>query len=437
MDMHEEFKKAETLEEVFETFDPDWELPPDCPFIVPLHSDPLVNIMNKLKIARRNPVNLFFTGHRGAGKTVQVYRLIEKLENHSMFLPFYLDIKSTFDPINLEYTDIIFGIVSSVYESYTNVPSEENLMIGYDGESKLTSNVKNRFKKWGEQTIKETKQVAEMGAGLELSTRFFPWLKAKLKASKETATISRKIIESTIDDLIKLYNDLVSEIEKEEKKKVIVIIDGMDKIDYSKAKSILTLSYDKLLQPQSSLIYVIPVSVSYQMNMFEVEEKICRIDNCPIFDPPGQFEEFNDKAKEFCEDVIYKRLEKSKNLIPGDALREFLKTSAGVVRLLISTVQKSSEKARERNSQIIEPQDVEKVSKDQTYFFKQVLTYSEDFQEKKRERALKICKEIKNSPCDIPMDDIIGPLVHNLMVIEYPDSPRQYGLNPAILPLIK
>ncbi len=436
MTEEEQYKPAESLEEIFETFDPDWELPPDAPFIVPLHRDPLVRIKNKLGIAKRTPVNLFFTGHRGAGKTTQVYRLIEELKDHDTFLPFYIDIKRSFDPVNLEYTDIIFGLVSAVYESYTGDSTEQNLRIGYRGERKLSDNVKARFKKWGEQTIKETKQEAGMGAGIDLSAGFFPWLQAKLKASKETATISRRIIESTIDDLINLYNDLVAEIEKEEHKKVVVVIDGMDKIDYKKAKKILTLSYDKLLQPQSSLIYVIPGAVSYQMTMFYIEEKICRIDNCPIFDPAGQFETFNPDAEKFCREVINTRLDKKKNLISDEAMKHILKTAGGVVRLLISTVQKASEKARERAADTIEPQDVEKVSSEQTYFFKQVLTYSEDFQGENGERALRICKQIKDSPGDIPMDDIIGPLVHNLMVIEYPDTPRQYGLHPAMLPLI-
>lgn len=428
----DEYKQAKTLKEVILNFDPDWPLPPTCPFIVDLPVDPLNMVNQRLEPLRRRGriVNLFFTGHRGSGKSTQIQRLIYQLRNDQHIIPFYFDARKELDPSSLDYTDLIFSIARTSIETFESQYEEIKKNASW-------KELKKRFLDWGTTTIRETidKQAAggEIDAGLSY---FFLKVQGFLKRSHEKATTVRKEIESGIDELYTILNDAILEIEQYCNRKVFFIMDGLDRPTMELAAKLFTVYRDKLLQPACSLLYVIGVSLPYVAYMGDMAQNTCRICNIPIFKQPGNVYDLNmdDNAFGIFKKVIEKRMLLS--LINEEALHETARVSAGVIYQMITTIQKAANIALERNSRIIELEDVKRVRSERRYFFWQQINHVQDFGDS--EGVFKLCREIAESRNKLPAaSNLIGIMLHASMIIEYPNDPIFLGLDPAMSDLLE
>lgn len=432
----DEFKPAKNLTEVMIKCDVDWEIPPDCPFIVQLNPDPLTSLKRKLKIAETKKTNIYFIGHRGCGKTIQIHKLINEIhrENKFALIPFYLDVKKILDPETVGYQDLIYAIVATVYKTYTEDGEKKLLGIGYNKPNVLSNDINDKFLNWGKTIISEIEK--SRGFSFGVSPRLpsiLDWFFGSFKLTKNIAETARQVVEPKIENLLEIFSDIVAEIEKKEKKKVVVLIDGMEKIKFERAQDIFETKLEKIVQPACSLIYVMPTAISAILPSIDFFNNLCSIHNIPIFEPIGQFNTINNNAEKIMEKIIHCRVDNS--LIEKNALKELIKLSAGVILFLIQYTQKAAEIALERGSSVIETEDVKKVSNIVTYFFNQNLAFSGLYEDPKK--AILTAKGIQENPHNFPMDKTVGLMLHHLMVIEYPNDPQKYGIHPALKPIIK
>ena len=66
-----------------------------------------------LKNRRDIPSKVLFTGHRGSGKSTELWRLQQKIK--SEYLPISFSIEQHTDPLNMNFIDLVFIIMEQVF----------------------------------------------------------------------------------------------------------------------------------------------------------------------------------------------------------------------------------------------------------------------------------------------------------------------------------
>ncbi len=127
--------KASNLSEVYGIFDPQEPLKDEKlkEYCVERES-PIDNIIRAIRSTPK-PSKILFTGTRGNGKTTELNRLIEELENEFFVVSFSID--DRLDMMDVKYADVLLAIGSGIYEIVTEeIELNENLKKGLDNWSK-------------------------------------------------------------------------------------------------------------------------------------------------------------------------------------------------------------------------------------------------------------------------------------------------------------
>ncbi len=105
-------QRAKIIDEVYRVCNPDKPLPPDDERYVDLTENRGVKQIAKTvtrRIRRSEAgarIKLLFTGHRGSGKTTELLRLQQELEDNQFFI-IYMDVEELLDLGSLNYLDSI------------------------------------------------------------------------------------------------------------------------------------------------------------------------------------------------------------------------------------------------------------------------------------------------------------------------------------------
>ena len=225
--MPEEYIVAEDLDLAWSNFDPFFTLPAGCPFRVERAGKPLNKLMRALMRQHRQPPTYFFSGHRGCGKSTELNKLAADEEINKKFFIVKYSVKDVCDVHNLNYVDVLFSMGAQLYAQYS------------DAGKKLTPKLINELDGWGSSVVQELEKTNSGGISIEGGIRaIFLSLQAKIKSEHTTREIIRKQIEPRLSELIDKINMIIADIEGKEKRKVLVIIDDLDKPGLEQAKEI-------------------------------------------------------------------------------------------------------------------------------------------------------------------------------------------------------
>ena len=85
----------------------------------------------------------------------------------------------------------------------------------------------------------------------------------KFRSEDNTTKTIRTKIEPRLSELIEQINLIVADIEGKEKKKVLVLIDDMDKPNLDQAKKIFYDYNTAITQPACSIVFTVPISIFF------------------------------------------------------------------------------------------------------------------------------------------------------------------------------
>jgi len=383
----------------------------------------------QLQLELQYPCKGLLTGHRGSGKSSTLTRLGYMLHESDQLWVVHFSVLDGLDLHDLNYVDLVLLMAVKILETC----KERELDIqGYD----------QRLQTWVSEidiVKEEQKSLAIMAeAGAEASTPSkLGWLTLPVKAflsiggkvgtESSTRKTIREKIESDFQDLLSIIDDIQQAIFKREGKRLICLVDGVDKASIEAAENLFYKNGSYLSAPECSIIYTFPVALYHSNEFNQIKAYFAESFDLPNYKVQLKNPHYKAELKGINElkEIITKRV--TTELFEDDALTKLVRTSGGIPRTAILLTQKACIKALVKKSTKVGISHVDAAIADERRDFDRLLT----------KEQLELLKHV-HSTKDIDSDPDKGylDLLHNLSVIEYRNGDVWYGVSPLVFRLI-
>jgi len=405
--------EAQDLRQALNLFDPEHPLhtPEELErFSVERSHSPIDEIQILLE-ATDGPEKVLFSGHRGSGKSTELARLIQRLDEEFRVLEF--SVMQELDLFELQYVDVLLGLALELAELATN---EE-----IDVEESVLEHVFQFTRDVTEEVQLEEHEGAEVGASLNA---FAASLSAKLRAEDVTRRTIRENVSRRISELLESIELLTREIERATGEQLLVVIDDIDKVDLATAKSMFYEHASTLSDPPLSVIYTFPMPLRHDNSFQQVRNSFPNVKVLPNIKTQERDGTPFEPGLDTTERIVTKRLEEE--LIETDALDELARLSSGIPRQLVILVRQACLEALKTNRDAIDVDAVYAAANQQRNEYEVLL----DRSQRELLKNVHASKEINN-------DEAHRALLHNLSVLQYRNDDVWYDVHPIVLPLIE
>src|SRR4028118_799954 len=258
------------LTNLYNAFDPFYPLPAGDPQYVDCREvrgdgDIIEDLGRKIKLSQRMTCQLY-AGHRGAGKSTELLRLQEYLQNQGCFVVYFAADDEDINPEDTEYTDILLACTRHLLDSLRNANSKP-----------LRDWMRDRW-----EDVKDLALTEVSFETLSLESQIAQF--AKLTANVRTVPSLRQQIRDKINPHTTTLMDALNEFIVDAKKKLpdkssqlAVIADNLDRIvpfspdgKRSNLDEIFLDRTEQLKALDCHVIYTIPISMVYSNRATEL-----------------------------------------------------------------------------------------------------------------------------------------------------------------------
>lgn len=382
-------------------------------------------------IRNKPPVCRLLSGHRGGGKSTELLRLQEELEQtgptgDKFFVVYFEADQEDLDVSDVDFPDILLAIVRQIglaFRKRLKVELRSNWFSRFFDDLKSLLGSEVEFQK------------------LELDAKFAKFT-AAIKYSPMARDEIRKALEPNISNLIQAANELIEEaialLQARGYKNLVVIVDNLDRIVLRNFDTCRT-SHDHLFLhrgPQLKalkchIVYTLPISLVYSpqarvvfANIYDSQPDV--ISMVKVIERDGSD---NPQGLQAMRQMVLKRLAAA-NLTQEDAfdmagtLDDLCRKSGGHLRSLLLLIDTAGEIAGRLPLTAL---DIEQAFRDMINAFDRALTKPAYFDAL---RQIDSTHELSGGDHDLM-------LLYNLSVLEYENGEIWYAVNPAIQGLRK
>ena len=349
------------------------------------------------------PQKIIFPVMRGNGNTTELNKLAEDLKND--FFIVYIDAIETLDPIDIEYVDVLLLTGFKIYEAVkkkVEIPE------------RLVESLEN----WSKEVVEEV--VKEKVIGAEAGINFIFNLFAKILTEVSIRKSLRQVTEPKLSDLIDIINKIIAICEEKLDKKILVIVDSLDRIiDSQRAIDLFCLHSPALTSLNCNTLYVVSIIIKHRLEYLMIIRSFdvdVWLPNVKIFERNGKRAE---KGFDFMKKIALNRMEEK--LITDEALEYAIEMSGGVVHDFIRIIKESAFEAHKKGKEKIEKDDVENV----------VIDLRRDYQIILTEHHLNILKKVKDTGKKID-DPAFTELLHALVILPYTNDGEWYAVHSIL-----
>ncbi len=299
-------------------------------FYVKRMNSPAEDLISRLEMASE-AISFLLAGHIGSGKTTELRKLEQVLGRDYKVL--WFDTATSLNQYNIDYAEIIVLIGLEVHgKVFQDDWGVEGDLLEALEQSLMT-------------VVREDKKINQEGLGVpEILQKWGLTLKGGL--SKE---ITAKVdIRPNLENVIAKVNDIIKAAEKSLSRRLMMIVDGLDRHDQETA---LRMFSDELLTKlDCHIVYTIPISLRYSTNFSQPKERFTCLDlvNIPVFRCSEQGYPTADAdvdGRSLLAEVVKKRLhglgDRYQDLFDAEALDLLCAKSGGVMRDLIRLVEEA------------------------------------------------------------------------------------------------
>ena len=416
---------ARTLSDAIRVFDPRQPLEGETlrAFYTERGSDARKKMRIHIEVANDKPSSILFTGHGGSGKSTELNKLIEELNQAYLVVKVRTgDIVSSTD---LTYVDIVLIAAMALFRAASDeqlirrAPAQiaeevwhqirqviENIIFGHQPTRAPVGN---------EAQLSLSIPKAVFGLALEFEARF--------KNEADTRDRIRERLRDNLSEVINKANRLIEEIQNRHRLPVLLIVEDTDKPDPARAREIFFDHPQSLTAFKALTIYTFPVALRYDAQFIDLDRyfKSFRMPNLALVHKDGKI---NKHSWRVLGEVIRRRLDPA--LIAPKARQTIIRASGGIMRLLIGLMQSAAVNAQARGAQRIEYTDAISAIADLRKDFIAALK-SEDYPIL---AARYRDKQLSN-------DDALQPLLQTRALLEYENDSTWCDVHPVILPLLE
>lgn len=381
----------------------------DMYYVNRMHS-PISKLAQMIRVDKRHS-KILFTGHRGSGKTTELFRLRFDLEKD--YFVVYYSMKDNFEISDITYTEVLLSIGFNLYDAAI----KQGIKIEVD--------IINDLEDWMTETTEISSEEIKKGLSKEagLSAYFFKIL-GKIQNEASTRVELRKKIEPKTSDLIARINTLITDISIKSGKEIIILIDDLDKPDLEIAENIFYKHSASLTRSQCKIIYTIPISLIYSNEYKQIQHN---------FDKPVVLTMIKTHTKEgdlYQEGITELKkiigMRMSLDLIDAKALENLIFNTGGVIRDLLRLTADCCISAMVERKKKIDETIVESAVIGLRNDYSRMLTL-EEYEKLQEVHAHKYSAK----------DLILLDLLHNLGVLYYMNDEDWYDVHPVVVRLLK
>lgn len=213
-----------------------------------------------LDLKRRHisdPAKILLIGHRGSGKSTELNQLA--LEIRDQFFVVSFDAYETIGRSNLTYEDLMLTIFSRVIQACVKEGVLPKPLL-----EQMNQGLIQPVVSWWKQFIagSNVNVSAELSATVQLET-IVGQVEAVLKHSSDTRETFKQRVSQQLPELLRQLDSLVHIIQEKTEKKLLIVVEGTDKIDQEAAINLFSLHTATLTAPKVNMIYTCPMPLRF------------------------------------------------------------------------------------------------------------------------------------------------------------------------------
>lgn len=388
-----------------------------------LNVHPKTFVFNR-EINLGNKVTLFLAGMRGSGKTSELAKIAQKLNNKDCFLCIICNLDEGLDLNSMEYTDILIFQLERLFEELRN----RNIAINNDI-------IKSLYEWFGER-VKEVNHVIKKEGGFELEVKaetpsLFSFLNiaAKLKASiagsNENADKIRTTFKNNFTTLSLKFNEFIEHVNSTLRhyniaQEVLFIVDGLEKVATKDIRKKLILDEaNRIKQIKVNTVFTLPIELAPECQRLLSFSQVVSFPFVKIKERDGSVIE--EAIKRF-ENFVYRRIDASL-FDSSETVRKAILYGGGSPRELLRILEYANMFADEDENKIY--------LKDLDKGIKKLAAQTSQYISSKDLEKLKLLKEANEQGKSIPFDIDWQDLLEKLIVLEYNDGTYK-RVNPIV-----
>ncbi|MBX3744036.1 MAG: ATP-binding protein [Verrucomicrobiae bacterium] len=359
-----------------------------------------------------------FTGHRGIGKSTELFRLKHLLENphrnESRYCVIYMDATQHLDIADLDSPDLAVMMASQVQDQL-----QQQKIPGFSPVTVLFEQVWDAFR----ATLKSEPNVQKLDVSAGLLK-----LTTEIKGSPTARQKLRQAIELQTTTLRQATNDLLrtaaQALQAANLGGLVLIVDGLDKLPTDRHERIFCDRCDQLVNYQASIVYAVPISLAYGPRFAETRQTFGE-DCVPV--PMLRMEE-PATGLTTMEEMIRKRCQAAgvdpEHVFDSPQTRQYLcRQTGGHTRHLFAFLQATLNRV---DAFPVRQTDVEAAIRD----------YSDSLAREIPAECWKWLRMFRSGrldrlPAELP-DPLRRSMLHWLYIFEYRNGEPYYNVNPVI-----
>jgi hypothetical protein len=233
-----------------------------------------------LEIARSPKVTTqLYAGHRGAGKSTELLRLQDDLQNKAFRVIYFAVDDGDLEPENTEYSDILLACARQVI-SELRPPSSKN----------------DKFRAWVDRLLRDLRDLGVTELSLDELSYETPEtplgkISATIKTNVSKQQVIRRLVDQRSDSLIEILNEFIAEaMGARPAESLVLIVDNLDRIVEryegehlpSNYEQIFVNHSDQLCRLNCHVVYTIPISLAYSGHLSAIEDRYKPVEVLPM-----------------------------------------------------------------------------------------------------------------------------------------------------------
>jgi len=429
---------AKTLKDVFNTANPIPLQSGDPRYVdctaVRGNEDVVTLLFNAIAWSDQPATAQLFTGHRGCGKSTELFRLQKRLEDAG-YAVIYFGADEAIDVDEVIYSDVLVAIAQQVFDGLQKLGV------------KLDDDLLDDIFKWFAEIVYEKANTKEFQAELAAEFSLGPQipllaqLLAKITGQLRTGVESRQHIRSRLDPqiahLIERINLLIlrgiGTLRKQGKQGLVIIVDNLDRIPFRKldtARSNHDALYiehgEQLRSLRCHLVYTVPIASLYSKNVKVLTGIFpdCRV--LPMIKTHTPQNQPWPEGLATLRQILAERIDLD-TMFEERALAALCAESGGHPRILMTLVRYACEYAATRFPKPIDANAVERA----------ISRFTSEYSRSVPEEFFPLLvKVFRAKKCD--NDDAYRDMLHNLIVLEYMNGLEPWhDVHPSVQRLAK
>lgn len=370
------------------------------------------------------------TGHRGCGKSTELMRLKSVLESEDFkYYVVYCDIYQTLDLNDVDFPDLLLEIIRQLAD---DLRTRAHIELKPTYLAELMERIQTAL------TQEIGIDAVEIGGDIGKIT-------AKVKDSPEARHIIRRVLEPRTNSLLEAANDIIGkavlELSNNGLKGLVLLVDNLDKLvvrpkeagDCDTAEDLFINRSGQMTALNCHVIYTMPISLAYSHHAQSIKSQyggqLPFVPATKVSGPPPDYKPYTPGIKGF-QKIVERRLAYL-GMTLGDAfedetvLDDMIRMSGGQPTELMMMMRESIV-----DGLPIASDAVKHLQRDSRREYARTLL-KEHFD---------ILREVAKGGSFEPSEEIekeFRQLLNNRAILQYSNDSEWYGLNPAVVDLLK